>query len=164
MLLGIMADTHDNLPKVSAACAVFREHGVETIVHAGDFVAPFVLKVIARSGMPLVAVFGNNDGEGAGLRAACDGIQDPPRRCTLGGRKVVIAHDPAELAGPVLEGADLLVHGHTHEAYVDIGPPMTVNPGEVGGWLTGRSTVAVVDSDSMTAELIEIGSQETVAL
>ena len=37
MLIGVMADTHDNLRMLAAALRVFREHGVEAILHAGDF-------------------------------------------------------------------------------------------------------------------------------
>lgn len=163
MLLGIMADTHDNLPRAAAACAVLRERGAGMILHAGDFVAPFALKVLVRADLPIVAVFGNNDGERTGLMKVCDDIHDSPYRCEIAGRTVVIAHDPADLTDAVRDGADLLVHGHTHQAYIEAGPPLTVNPGEVGGWLTGRSSVAVVDCSSMTAELIELGEQETVA-
>jgi predicted phosphodiesterase len=31
-----------------------------------------------------------------------------------------------------------------------------VNPGEACGWLTGRSTVVVLDSTTMTPRLIEL--------
>jgi putative phosphoesterase len=164
MLLGIMADSHDNLPKVAAACRAFRERGVGAIVHAGDFVAPFVLKLLAREDVPLIGVFGNNDGERVGLRAVCAEIHEPPHRCRLEGRTVVIAHAPAQLTESVRDGADLLLHGHTHQASIVAGPPLMVNPGETGGWLTGRSTAAVVDLDSLSAELIELDGQETVAL
>jgi putative phosphoesterase len=164
MLLGIMADSHDNLPKVAAACRAFRERGVATILHAGDFVAPFALKLLVREGIPVAGVFGNNDGERAGLLGVCAGIHEGPYRCELDGRTVVIAHAPGQLAGPACDGADLLVHGHTHQARIEDGPPLRVNPGEVGGWLTGRSTAAVVDLASLAAELIELDTQETVAL
>jgi putative phosphoesterase len=164
MLLGIMADSHDNLPRLAAACRTFRERGVDAVIHAGDFVAPFALKLLVREGLPVLGVFGNNDGERAGLRAACAEVYDAPHRCQVDGRTIVIAHSPDQLAGAAGEGADLLVHGHTHQACIDDGPPLLVNPGETGGWLTGRCTVAVADLQALTAELIELDGQETVAL
>jgi hypothetical protein len=136
---------------------------VEAIVHAGDFVAPFALKLIVREEVPVVAVFGNNDGERAGLLRVCSDLQEPPHSLELGGRRVVVAHSPGQLEGNGADGADLLIHGHTHEARIETGPPLLVNPGETGGWLTGRSTVALVNLASMDAELIELDGQETVA-
>jgi putative phosphoesterase len=162
MLIGVMADTHDNLPKVAAATELFAARGVQAILHAGDFVAPFALKLLLTAGLPVTGVFGDNDGERTGLRKACPDLYSAPHRFEMGGRTVVLAHDPAQLAGEAAAGADLLVHGHTHKSEVRPGPPLLVNPGEAGGWLTGVSTVALVDLDSLTAELVELGSQETV--
>jgi len=34
--------------------------------------------------------------------------------------------------------------------------PMVVNPGECGGWLTGRSTVATVDLETMKPEVYDL--------
>jgi putative phosphoesterase len=164
MLLGIMADSHDNLPKVAAACRALRERGATAILHAGDFVAPFALKPVVREEFRVIAVFGNNDGERAGLLGICPDIHEPPYRFELAGRTVVVAHSIGQLEGRAADGADLLVYGHTHECRIEAGPPMLINPGETGGWLTGRSTVAVVDLASLTAELIELDGQETVAL
>jgi len=164
MLVGVISDTHDNLPKVGAAAAAFRERGVEVILHAGDYVAPFALKLLLKAGARVVGVFGNNDGERTGLRKVCPDLHEPPHRLELAGRTVVMVHDPQALAQDVADGADLLVCGHTHGTEVRPGPPLLVNPGEAAGWLTGRATAAVVDLEGMTAEIIDLGSQETVPL
>lgn len=164
MLLGIVADTHDNLPMTERAAKLLAGRGTEIILHAGDFVAPFALKALIKPGVPVIGVFGNNDGERNGLLGVCSDLHRPPHRLELGGRTVVLAHDPAALEEEVRRGADLVVHGHTHEVGVSDGPPLAVNPGEAGGWLTGRCTVGLVDLDRMQAEIIELGSQETVEL
>ena len=39
MKIGIMSDSHDNMPKIAAAVKCFNEAGVEHVVHAGDFAA-----------------------------------------------------------------------------------------------------------------------------
>lgn len=162
MLIGVLADTHDNLPKAAAALDLFAARGVQAILHAGDFVAPFALKLLTGSGLPVVAVFGNNDGEQAGLRKAGAELHVPPHRFEMGGRTIVLAHDPAQLGGDAAAGADLVVYGHTHKPEVRLGPPLLVNPGEAGGWLTGVATVALVDLEAMTAEIVELGRQETI--
>jgi putative phosphoesterase len=163
MLVGAIADTHDNLPKVAAAAELFAERGVELILHAGDFVAPFVLKVLKKPGIPIVGVFGNNDGERAGLRTLCEDIHEPPHRLQLDGRTIVIAHDLEQLEA-VPGDVDLLVHGHTHEPQSQPGKPLLLNPGEAGGWLTGRGSAALVDMDRMQVETVDLGSQETVPI
>ncbi len=139
MLIGVISDTHDNLPKVALAADRFRKEGVETILHAGDYVAPFALGVLMAAGIPLIGVFGNNDGERAGLLKACEAIHEPPYRFELGGRTIVLAHDAAELNDKVTDGADLVIHGHDHKLRWEPGPPALLDPGEAGGWLTGTA-------------------------
>ncbi len=51
---------------------------------------------------------------------------------------------------------DLIVYGHTHESELLEGPPLVVNPGEVGGWLTGKSTVALVSLEEMEASIRQL--------
>jgi len=164
MLLGVMSDSHDNLPKIAAATALFRKRGVKMILHGGDVVAPFSVRTVLKGGIPLVAVFGNCDGEQPGMKKACKTFFRSPHRFELGGRTIVLAHDPVDLEGEVSEGADLLVHGHTHHPHVRAGAPLLVNPGETGGWLTGRSTVVLVDLADLKAEMVDLGPQETVEL
>ncbi len=164
MLIGVLSDTHDNLPKVRGALDAFRRRGVEHVLHAGDLVAPFTMRLLMRAGLPLTAVFGNNDGERKGLRKACETIYDGPHVVQLGGRRIVLAHEPETLTPEVRAGADLLVHGHNHIPGVESGPPMVLNPGECGGWLSGKSTAAVVDLATLEAEIIDLGPQETVIL
>jgi hypothetical protein len=162
MLIGVLSDTHDNLPKIAAAGELFAERGVELILHAGDYVAPFALRALLAAGIPLVGVFGNNDGERAGLKKQCPTLYESPHRLEAAGRAVVLAHDPAELAGA--GQADLVVHGHTHEPGVRRDGALVLNPGEAGGWLSGRCTAAIVDLETMHVEIVELGPQETVEL
>ncbi|MFW6188838.1 MAG: metallophosphoesterase [Planctomycetota bacterium] len=164
MLIGVMADTHDNMPKIQQALDALREREVEAILHAGDVVAPFALKLLAACGLPFTAVFGNNDGERDGLKKTCETIYEPPYTLRMGGRTIVLTHDPESVEPEQAAEADLLIHGHTHERDVERGRPLVLNPGEVGGWLSGRSTAAVVDLDSMEAEIIDLGTQETVLI
>ena len=39
MKLGVISDTHDNVPAVEAAMDRFEAVGVESVVHCGDFIA-----------------------------------------------------------------------------------------------------------------------------
>ncbi|HDI75587.1 MAG TPA: YfcE family phosphodiesterase, partial [Thermoprotei archaeon] len=39
MIIGVVADTHDNLNKVSKVIEVFKEKNIEIVLHAGDYIA-----------------------------------------------------------------------------------------------------------------------------
>ena len=43
MLVGLISDTHDNLPMVEKAVKRLNEEKVGLVLHAGDYVAPFVI-------------------------------------------------------------------------------------------------------------------------
>jgi len=44
------------------------------------------------------------------------------------------------------ENAALIVFGHTHKPeIVEKDNKLCINPGETGGWLSGKSTVVIVD-------------------
>jgi predicted phosphodiesterase len=52
---------------------------------------------------------------------------------------------------------DLIIYGHTHKP--DIRRErrtLAINPGETGGWLTGKSTVALFDPATREAEIIRL--------
>jgi putative phosphoesterase len=52
---------------------------------------------------------------------------------------------------------DVVVHGHTHKAEVrKFGATLVVNPGEACGYLTGKPTIAVIDTSSRDVELLSL--------
>lgn len=162
MLVGVVADTHDNLPMIKAALGLLGLRGVEAMLHAGDYVAPFALEALLAPGLPLLGVLGNNDGERAGLQRLCATVYESPHCLELGGRTIVLAHDLRDLQGRADDGADLCVFAHTHRPEVRRGETLTLNPGECGGWLTGRSTVALVELDTLDVEILDVRTGKTV--
>jgi uncharacterized protein len=164
MKIGIISDTHDNLPALAAALRHFAQAGVETILHAGDFCAPFALKRLLQARVPVTGVFGNCDGERTGLAQLLPDLADGPRRLELGGRKICLVHDARRLTHEDFEAADILVSGHTHEPKVERQEGrLVLNPGECGGWLSGRCTVAVVDTATLAADIEEVYEQARAA-
>src|SRR5690349_2337308 len=63
MLIGILSDIHDNLEALRLALDEFKQRNAGAIIFCGDFCAPFSAKMLAASGLPVHAVFGNNDGD-----------------------------------------------------------------------------------------------------
>ncbi|MBN2497614.1 MAG: metallophosphoesterase [Deltaproteobacteria bacterium] len=160
MLVGIMADSHDNLPAIERMVEFFNDKKVGFAIHAGDFVAPFALEPLKELRCPWIGVFGNNDGEQAGLTRSSQGrIQPGPYELNLDGKKVMVIHDLASFPQSELESrqAEIVVHGHTHEPAIEKkGETLFVNPGELGGWLGKRHTVALLDTKTLEATVEEI--------
>lgn len=160
MLIGVMADSHDNVPKIEAAVSLFNQSKVQHVLHAGDFVAPFAIDPLRGLECPVLSVFGNNDGERLGLAARIREIGEVHpylATTTLADRQIAVVHYP-ELAEPLARSGayDLVVYGHTHRVDQSHDNGLLLNPGETGGWLTGCSTVALVDLATLEVRLHEI--------
>jgi len=165
MLIGLIADTHDNLPMVDKAVKKLNEMNVGLVLHAGDYVAPFVIPKFKELKAKLIGVFGNNDGDRELLKKRFNEYEDLEVRgnfaeIIVGGLKIALLHgDEEELLEALInnQSFDIVVHGHNHKAEVyQKGKTLIVNPGEVCGYLSGKSTIALFDTDRREAEIIEL--------
>ena len=159
MKIGIFSDSHDNIPKIRAAIDYFNNHHFDLVIHAGDFISPFSVKEFKNIVPRLVCVFGNNDGERLGLQQILgENVHLPPYHMQFAEKEILICHEPNELPALIQSQVyDAIIYGHTHD--VDIrkeGKTMIINPGECGGWLNGKSTIAAWDTDTDKTELIEL--------
>ncbi len=159
MKLGIISDTHDRLPTFRRAIAMFQRLKVDAILHAGDYVAPFAAKIISPQVLatPLYCIYGNNDGERKGLKALLPNIVDGPLKLKLGGRTIVMHHFIDWLKPADHADADIVITGHTHTIVNETTHgKLFLNPGECCGWLTERCTVALLDVNTMKAEIVDV--------
>ena len=159
MKVGVISDTHDRLPTLRRAVSLFTELKVAAIFHAGDYVAPFAAKLVAPSElpMPLHCVYGNNDGERNGLKAILPNLVDGPLRVELGGRTIIMYHGHESLEPLDVASADVVITGHTHEVVNEVRDgTLILNPGECGGWVTDRPTIALLDLNDLKAEIVQI--------
>ena len=159
-LVGIMSDSHDNRPAIQKAVDIFNSRQVGMVAHAGDIVSPFTHLDFKNLKCPMELVFGNNDGERIGLAAAFREIGTllpGPRQFAFGGRRFLLMHEngclEAAAASPAL---DIVIYGHDHELMVRQGPPLVINPGETGGWLGGRKTIAILNLESLQVEIVDL--------
>jgi putative phosphoesterase len=160
-MIGIMADSHDNLPAIKKAIRLFKDAGCKLVIHAGDFIAPFAARELEALHCPVKAVFGNCDGEKKGLEKALASfgkVQKEPFIFSHEGRKYYLTHVPADLKRHAASGLyDVIIFAHTHSPEIQKkGRTLIVNPGETGGWVSGKSTVALVDSDTLSAEILPL--------
>ena len=159
MKIGIISDTHDNIPKIKEAIAIFNMKQVEFVIHAGDYVAPFSLAPLENLNCDYIGVFGNNDGEKAGLtKKSQDRIKVPPHQVNLENRKIIVLHEPYDIDNLIKsQNYDMIIYGHTHNPVIEKrNKTLIINPGECCGWLSGKSTIAIVELDDMTAELVNV--------
>jgi len=158
-MIGIMADTHDNLSAIREAVQLFNENGVELVIHAGDLIAPFTAKEFQKLDAKFLAVFGNNDGERDGLKTAYQDLclLEDFREFSVSGRKFAVIHGTQEPIVNALAKSglyDVVVRGHSHKPEIINGETLVVNPGEVCGYVSGDRTVVIMDPDTLSHELI----------
>jgi putative phosphoesterase len=160
-MIGVMSDSHDNVTQVRKAVALFKDAGCDLVLHAGDVVAPFAARELAALTCPVKAVFGNCDGEKQGLEMAFEKfgeIQDAPLLFDHGGRRILIVHYHFSVATYASSGKyDIIIFGHTHKPDIrKEAKALLLNPGEVGGWLTGKSTAALLDSEKLEGKIVPL--------
>ena len=165
MLIDIISDTHDNLPTIEKAVKQLNDENVALVLHAGDYVSPFVIPKFKALHAKLIGVFGNNDGDHEFLRKRfneCSNCEIRGRFAEINaeGFKIALLHgDETELLEALINcgGFDAVVHGHSHaEVSRRNGKTLIVNPGEVCGYLTGKSTIALLDTVKREAIIIEL--------
>ena len=165
MLIGVISDTHDNLPMIEKAIEKLNEENVALVLHAGDYVSPFVIPKFKALNAKLIGVFGNNDGDHEFLKkrfSECPNCEIRGRFAEIDaeGFKIALLHgDEADLLEALIncEGFDAVVCGHVHATDLRRkGKTLIVNSGEVCGYLTGKCTLALLDTEKREAKVIEI--------
>jgi putative phosphoesterase len=164
MIVGLLSDTHDRLPLIDEAVKQLNQMSVELVLHAGDYIAPFVASSFRHLKAPLIGVFGNNDGDrellkkkfaefGADIRGRFAFV-------VVDGLRIALVHgDNTELMRSLLEleSHDMLVCGHTHvpKTYRK-GRTLVINPGEACGILSGKPTISVLDTETLDVKTIQL--------
>jgi len=162
MRIGVLADTHDRVPAVEEFLREFAQRGVTLVLHAGDFCAPFALRPFRGAAMPLLGVFGRNDGDRETLSAyAARGmgteIYESPHSFDVAGKRILLVHDLAEVNARSIDSHDFVIHGSTHlQGQKKQGTTLLINPGEACGWIHGKCTAAILDTDTGEVENITL--------
>ena len=150
--------------KLRDAIEILNTENVSLVVHSGDFISPFSIPPLNQLNCRIISTFGNNDGDHEELQNKFNEfegiIKVQPVVEILDKKSICIVHgDHLDLLNTVLVSGqfDLVVSGHTHRPIIEqVGRTLHVNPGECGGWVTGRSTIAIVDLEENTAKIIDI--------
>jgi len=141
MLVAIMSDSHDHLGNIDKAMKICVDEKVDAIIHCGDIISPFSLKKIGEPGIPVHAVFGNNDGDRVKLvhysRTILKHIDfaDMVGEVEIDNIKIAYTHY-FEIAEKFAKSGeyDLVCFGHSHKRYCKKNDRIILlNPGEVMG-------------------------------
>ncbi len=165
MRIGAVSDSHDNVSAIRKAGEELRRRGVSLVLHAGDWVSPFSARFLREAlgeGVRIVGVWGNNEGERPYFleTARRFGVEIAGEAAELevAGRRLALYHGTSSiLLRALVESGlyDVVVYGHTHQAVIERrGKTLVVNPGELCGCLSGRSTYAVIDLDKLEVDLL----------
>lgn len=156
MVIGILADTHDNMPAIEEAVSFFNENFVSLIFHAGDIVSPFTARAFQKLNGKMITIFGNNDGDKIYLKKTFSPfaeIHNDPYLGEIGGKKIAMTHKP-EIVDTLSLKYDIVIYGHTHESDIRKEDSLIINPGECCGYLTGEKSIAILFPHKMDVKLI----------
>ena len=156
MKIGILSDTHNNIDKITKAIDFFNLRQVNFVLHAGDFSFVSSAKLFSNLGIPFIAVFGNNDFEVYDLKKTIQlfgQIYNPPYIFELSNKTFVLTHRICNISQPF----DYMIYGHTHKPHIEeTNTGIFINPGEVSGRRYGRSTVAILETDTNHIEIFDL--------
>lgn len=87
-------------------------------------------------------------------------MHDRFTQVTVEGYRIALLHGhETELLSAIIDSGyfDAVIHGHSHNHSVERrGKTLAINPGELCGYLTGKPTIAVLDTAKKEAKLIEL--------
>ena len=161
MRIGLFSDSHDHVDNVRLAVAEFNRQGCDLVIFAGDFVSPIVVPPLRKLRCPVVACFGDNDGNQLGLQGGMrivGAVGYPPFGFqTADGVRILVAHIAEQLRG-MAEGAHVVVSGHTHKPSIrtDERGVLFINPGETSGWTYRKPTVAILETRPLSARIVAL--------
>jgi len=164
MLVGIMADTHDCLPMIEKAISRLNTSNVKLVLHAGDYCAPFTASRFKRLNSPFIGVLGNCDAEKDLLKKRYSELDKEIRgrfaEVVISKMKIALLHgEDKELLKSLIRSRayQAIVHGHTHKLRIYWkDSTVVINPGEVCGYLTGRATIAILNTSTGKARIIDL--------
>ncbi|MGB9824319.1 MAG: metallophosphoesterase [Candidatus Hydrothermia bacterium] len=163
MKIAFVSDTHDHKENIQKIFEALEKEGIRNVVHLGDLISPFNFKFIREvySGN-LYVIFGNNDGEKLYLKEQAKEygvtLLRYPQLLEISGIKLVVMHEPFMVEQLAKSGDfDIVAYGHTHKLHIEkIGNTLIINPGEACGYLTGKATFVIVETDTRDSKVLEV--------
>lgn len=175
MIIGIIADVHDNLRHLYKAIEFFNARKIGLLLHCGDWDMPFTMRPYVRLKCPVKGVLGNGDPDiqkflyqlqnvkvlkGLDLQLSFRFLD-----LTIDNTRFGIFHGDDENLNTFLVESqmfDVVCLGHTHIPSIEKkGRTLVINPGSLIGYMyeSGGNqpvTVALYDTEKRKAEIIDL--------
>ena len=168
MKIAIVSDSHDHRQELKAAIDDAVARGASEVLHCGDVVAAYTLKVSAVHDIPVHVIHGNNMGDlymmGKMSANPDNSIEYHGQDADLeiAGKKIFMVHYPHYAQAMALTGDwDIVCCGHNHQPAIEHiknikgGETILLNPGSVAG-LGNSATYILGDLTKNQFELIPV--------
>jgi len=165
MKIAIISDIHENFHNLVLFLKQVKDYDVQKIIFLGDFMNNGIAKTLASSDIPVISIWGNNDGDKVAITKTSLSEKsnlavgfDTFDFLEIDNRKIFITHYPL-LAKPMAKSGDFdaVFYGHDHKKNIDkINNCIIVNPGEISAHKTGNASFALYNTENNEAEIIEI--------
>jgi uncharacterized protein len=161
MKIGILSDTHNNLPALHPALEIFRREGIHQLFHCGDLTSLDTVPYF--EGFRITYLLGNMDIASGAIKKAF--LQQNPDNYVgfsftgkLDGVSIAAGHShlPDQIEMFVRKRKyEYIFHGHTHIQRDEMmRKSRIINPGALSG--AKRKSICILDLATGTAEFITI--------
>ena len=159
-MIGVIADTHDNIPNILNAMEVFKAKKVTFVIHLGDVIAPKTVTYF--KGIPMRFIKGNNDGDIEGIKRKCEEIGAEYlgefAMLNIKGKRIALYHgtDQKRLSELIASGEyQYVLHGHDHrKRFEKINMTRVLNPG--GHYYQSENTIALLDFETDKVTFVDV--------
>ncbi len=169
----IISDTHDNIRALELMVSNEIMKQIDMIIHLGDIVSPFSLKMLLDTKKQLFGVFGNNDGDIDKLKEMCPTLTSQPLIMKLKGWTAILFHGFKEIETTrtvvyslaAKTTGSVILYGHTHQPDLKvINNNLIMNPGALSGYLADSKTFGVLEirDDALIARVIDLDSSSII--
>ncbi len=171
MKIAVISDIHENYHNLLLFLDRIKGEGIGHILFLGDFINAGIARVLARSGYPVFAVWGNNDGDRTAILTEClhkESGMKISKECygdiTIENRRIFLSHYPDLVQIASSSGLfDAVFFGHSHQEFLDSSETCVVmNPGEISAHKFGNASFGIYDTASNSAVLYQLDNSMTV--
>ncbi|MDA3834639.1 MAG: YfcE family phosphodiesterase [Spirochaetales bacterium] len=173
MKIAVISDIHENYQNLLEFLKIAEKKQFPQILFLGDFMNAGIARVLARSGIPVYAIWGNNDGDRLAVlkeslhpKSSLSMAKFTHGVYSVAGRKLFLSHHPELVSTAAASGMyDAVLFGHTHKTYLaNRDSVLILNPGEISAHKYGRASYAVYDTETNSAQLHYIDNIVTVSV
>ncbi len=165
MKIAIISDIHDQSENLKWAVEEMRKRKVDQVFALGDYSSPYIVERLGLVGVPVIAVWGNNDGDQVAMFKAVTEDKNNQIYFKKGtfaeieydGQKYFITHYPLLAENAAQSGKyQAVFHGHTHQQrYEIINNTPIINPGKLAIYPDDKISFAIYNTEDKKVEFVE---------